>query len=534
MQEANTNHSIPTAREKKYDRQLRLWAANGQAALEEAHVLLVTASAAGAEILKNLVLPGTGTFTIADDKLVTQQDVDVNFFLDEDSIGHSRAKKVTELLQELNQDSTGISQILNLKELDQIDPSYWESFSLVVAHQIRPDVLIKLSSILWENKIPLVVSRSIGFYASLRLVVPEHTVVESHPDSTVELRLDSPWPELEQLAESVNLDELDDMEHAHVPYVILLLKYLKKWKQEHNGDSPSNYAEKNQFKQLIKAGIRTNDPENFEEAINAVWRASQKTEIPSSIKKILGDKRAQELTETSTKFWILARAVADFVLSPESDGHLPLSGTLPDMKADSASYIALQNVYRDKAQKDRNEVERHAHRHLQVIGRSTDSISREEIETFAKFSSYLFVIDGRSVEEEYLTNPRSSTILNGLDDSDDLTHIYVGFRAVDLFEQKFDRYPGLFDDTKTDDSKELAAIALNLVKNFGGEEVNDRTLNILQEFVRAGGGELHNISSLLGGIGAQEIVKILTKQYIPINNTVIFDGIQSKSQVLQL
>lgn len=49
---------IVSARDRKYDRQLRLWAANGQAALEEAHVLLLTASAAGAEILKNLVLPG--------------------------------------------------------------------------------------------------------------------------------------------------------------------------------------------------------------------------------------------------------------------------------------------------------------------------------------------------------------------------------------------------------------------------------------------------------------------------------------------
>ena len=51
----------PTDKEKKYDRQLRLWAANGQQALEDAHVLLINGGcgAVGAEILKNLVLPGT-------------------------------------------------------------------------------------------------------------------------------------------------------------------------------------------------------------------------------------------------------------------------------------------------------------------------------------------------------------------------------------------------------------------------------------------------------------------------------------------
>lgn len=52
----------PTAKEKKYDRQLRLWAASGQAALEDAHILLVVgeggSGVVGIETLKNLVLPG--------------------------------------------------------------------------------------------------------------------------------------------------------------------------------------------------------------------------------------------------------------------------------------------------------------------------------------------------------------------------------------------------------------------------------------------------------------------------------------------
>jgi amyloid beta precursor protein binding protein 1 len=52
----------PSAKEKKYDRQLRLWAASGQAALEDAHLLLVNAGSGvtGIETLKNLVLPGIG------------------------------------------------------------------------------------------------------------------------------------------------------------------------------------------------------------------------------------------------------------------------------------------------------------------------------------------------------------------------------------------------------------------------------------------------------------------------------------------
>lgn len=50
----------PSEKERKYDRQLRLWATSGQAALESANILLVNSGAGtvGAETLKNLVLPG--------------------------------------------------------------------------------------------------------------------------------------------------------------------------------------------------------------------------------------------------------------------------------------------------------------------------------------------------------------------------------------------------------------------------------------------------------------------------------------------
>ena len=52
-------HSL-SDKEKKYDRQLRLWAANGQQALEDAHILLLNSGSGtvGVETLKNLVLPG--------------------------------------------------------------------------------------------------------------------------------------------------------------------------------------------------------------------------------------------------------------------------------------------------------------------------------------------------------------------------------------------------------------------------------------------------------------------------------------------
>lgn len=94
----------PTAKEKKYDRQLRLWAASGQAALEDAKVLLLNSGpgVTGVETLKNLILPGVGSFTIVDEANVSEFDLGVNFFLEESSLGRWRAEETCKFLQELN------------------------------------------------------------------------------------------------------------------------------------------------------------------------------------------------------------------------------------------------------------------------------------------------------------------------------------------------------------------------------------------------------------------------------------------------
>lgn len=44
--------------ENKYDRQIRIWGTHGQLLLEKSRVCLLQGSAIGAEILKNLILPG--------------------------------------------------------------------------------------------------------------------------------------------------------------------------------------------------------------------------------------------------------------------------------------------------------------------------------------------------------------------------------------------------------------------------------------------------------------------------------------------
>lgn len=57
----------------------RLWGDHGQATLEAAHVCLINATGLGTEILKSLVLPGIGAFTIVDGKKITIEDVEPKY-----------------------------------------------------------------------------------------------------------------------------------------------------------------------------------------------------------------------------------------------------------------------------------------------------------------------------------------------------------------------------------------------------------------------------------------------------------------------
>ncbi|KAI2579019.1 NEDD8 activating enzyme E1 subunit 1, partial [Homo sapiens] len=113
-----------------------LWGDHGQEALESAHVCLINATATGTEILKNLVLPGIGSFTIIDGNQVSGEDAGNNFFLQRSSIGKNRAEAAMEFLQELNSDVSGSFVEESPENLLDNDPSFFCRFTVVVATQL--------------------------------------------------------------------------------------------------------------------------------------------------------------------------------------------------------------------------------------------------------------------------------------------------------------------------------------------------------------------------------------------------------------
>jgi amyloid beta precursor protein binding protein 1 len=154
-----------------------LWAASGQAALESSKVLVISASATSTSILKNLVLPGIGQFTIIDDKAVTPEDAGNNFFLNgHHSIGKSRAEEAVACLCELNDGVEGISDTSNFEQRFNSDPSFLAAYTIVIAHNLHSTLLDKVAEFLWTDpSLPtLITVQSAGYMAEFFIQFHEH------------------------------------------------------------------------------------------------------------------------------------------------------------------------------------------------------------------------------------------------------------------------------------------------------------------------------------------------------------------------
>lgn len=119
-------------------------------------------------------------------------------------------------------------------------------------------------------------------------------IVDTHPDetATTDLRLLAPWPELAAFAQQLtkDIDGLDDFEHGHLPYVVVLLHYLERWKAAHDGKYPATYKEKTEFRKVVQGAARTDNPEggeeNFDEAAAAVLKTFVLPSLPSGLKEV--------------------------------------------------------------------------------------------------------------------------------------------------------------------------------------------------------------------------------------------------------
>ena len=425
-----------------------------------------------------------------------------------------------------------------------------------------------------NSSIPLFYIHCQGFFSHFSLQLPaQFPIVDTHPDpaSTQDLRLLNPWPELLEFLEKKTggLEALSDHDHGHVPYLLILLHFLNVWKALHDGQVPASYSEKKEFKALIQRAARTNNSEggeeNFEEAAAAVLKSLNPPSISSELRAVFEADDCQNLKPTSANFWIIANAIQKF--RTFRNGMLPLPGALPDMKAQSSDYIQLQNIYKTKARSDLMEVTWTVRDSEQTLGRKS-SIEQVEIEAFCKGAQFVKMIHGRPIRiaqcsAEIDWSDRATALSQELQDPDSLLPIYFTFLALDRYQDDIDRIQKLRKPIDGDqpvndilagravsgavpplptfaESAHFSTPAVDPARDpkpwprFDTPEARATFDNVVKELDRADRGELHNIAAVTGGMVAQEVIKVITKQYVPVDNTCVFDGIASKAAVFKI
>ncbi|KAK9757273.1 hypothetical protein RND81_01G153100 [Saponaria officinalis] len=517
----------------KYDRQLRIWGEQGQAALEKASICLLNCGPTGSEALKNLVLGGIGSITVVDGSKVEVGDLGNNFMVDESSLGESKAKSVCAFLQELN-DAVKAKFIEEYPEkLIENNPSFFSQFTLVIATQLVEEMMIKLDGICRKAGVILVFARSYGLTGLVRVSVKEHAVIESKPDHFLDdLRLNNPWPELKRFVESIDINVADPVAHKHIPYVVILIKMADEWANSHGGTIPSTREEKKEFKDLLKSRMIGLDEDNYKEAIDASFKLFTPRGISANLQQLLSDSCA-DVDSNSPDFWVMVAALKEFI-ALEGDGEVPLEGSIPDMTSSTEHYVNLQKIYQAKAEADIIAMEQHVQNILKKIGRESHAISKTTIKSFCKNARKLTVCRYRMVEEE-LNSPKLPELQKYLTDEDYSMAVgfYILLRAVDRFSSNYNYFPGQFDGEMDEDISRLKTVAVGLLSDLGCNG-SILTEDLINEICRFGASELHAVAAFIGGIASQEVIKLITKQFIPMSGTFIFNGIDHKSQLLSL
>lgn len=543
---------------ERYDRQIRLWGVHGQDKCSSSKVCLINADALGVEILRGLCLAGIGSFTILDSHKLAPEDVGCSF-LPQSCIGKGRGESAKQMLMDINDEISGeVSPLeLHLPHLTQSstdletsdNPSrsfeFWKQFNCVIASGfLYIDQIIRLSKICWTINAPLILCKSIGFFASMRSQIREHLIVETHPDNMIpDFNLDKPFSDLKDYFNSIDLVSDESVNNiSDYPYIVILHHYLRQWRRQNNLDEntvPGTYSEKRALKQMIDDGLKDiqrrkqllnlkdeTDPikpqalpfENFIEAskaINTCFTSSSK--LPESVEKIFNHRKViQTPVQNLSSFWLIIKAIKEFVLK-KNDGRLPVSGYIPDMISSSEEYIRLQAIYSKKAREDVESVFNIVQNLIHSSNCSPGSSLFDETRLLCKNIRDLRLISTDPISEEY-TQKTCNLIA---DDNDDYhVTIELCLSASDVFFSTYSRLPGR-DYVEADINK-----LKDCVKKTVGNACNQlKSLDqCLYEVCRSGGAELHATSAFIGGCIAQEVIKLVTNQYVPVDDTLVYDA----------
>ena len=123
----------------------------------------------------------------------------------------------------------------------------------------------------------------------------------------------------------------------------------------------------------------------------------------------------------------------------------------------------------------------------------------------------------------------AATIGMFLEQGSPAAYFYILLRACDRFHKEHGRYPGTGADAPSSDSAALAKCCEAEAAAMGLAPSARVPQDYIGEMCRYGAASLHSVAAFMGGVASQEVVKLITHQYIPMCHTLVFNGIAGDS-----
>merc|ERR1712194_149366 len=119
---------------------------------------------------------------------------------------------------------------------------------------------------------------------------------------------------------------------------------------------------------------------------------------------------------------------------------------------------------------------------------------------------------------------------------------WIALRACEAFYDRHRHYPGKHDQELAleADANEVYKCMVNITTSLGLADCDlikehlfdkDKGKDFAREVVRYDEAEIHNIAAVVGGVASQEAVKLITGQYVPLDDTYVYNGIATTAGV---
>lgn len=114
------------------------------------------------------------------------------------------------------------------------------------------------------------------------------------------------------------------------------------------------------------------------------------------------------------------------------------------------------------------------------------------------------------------------------DDVEDSIAIFICLKALETFFSTYGRLPGLCDDQVEADVGKMKECVKQM---FGKSTCQLKSLDqCLYELCRYGGAEIHATSAFMGGCAAQEVIKLVTNHYVPLDDTLVYNAMTATTR----